>query len=142
MYLFKSAIVAMVLLLVAGAPASAAALVAHIDISSQTMVIKKHGFVTNVWRVSTGRKGFETITGSFRPQRTARMWYSRKYDNAPMPYAVFFRGGFAVHGTNMVKQLGRPASHGCVRLQTGNAAKFYAMVQQYGRKNVRIIVTQ
>jgi lipoprotein-anchoring transpeptidase ErfK/SrfK len=142
MNLFKSAFVAVMLLFSANLPSYAASLVAHIDISSQTMTIKKYGFVTNVWRVSTGRRGFETITGNFRPQRMARMWYSRKYDNAPMPYAVFFRGGFAVHGTNMVKRLGRPASHGCVRLQTGNAAKFYSMVQQYGRKNVRIVVTQ
>ena len=35
-----------------------------------------------------------------------------------MPYSVFFTGGYAVHGTSHVKALGRPASHGCVRLST------------------------
>jgi lipoprotein-anchoring transpeptidase ErfK/SrfK len=53
------------------------------------------------------------------------MWYSRKYDNSPMPYSVFFRGGYAVHGTSYVKQLGRPASHGCVRLPHAFAAKLF-----------------
>ncbi len=142
MHFFKSALVAAVIFMSSCLSTFAASLVAHVDISSQTMTIKRYGFVTNVWRVSTGRSGFETITGKFRPQRTARMWYSKKYDNAPMPYAVFFRSGFAIHGTNYVKRLGRPASHGCVRLHTSNAAKFYSMVQQYGRKNVSIIVTQ
>ena len=69
-----------------------------------------------------------------------RMWYSRKYDMSPMPYAVFYRGGYAVHGTGAVKQLGRPASHGCVRLHTANAATFYSLVKQIGRKNTRISI--
>ncbi|MGL4488148.1 MAG: L,D-transpeptidase [Rhizobiaceae bacterium] len=142
MSLFRSVFVAAIVLLSTNLSAHAANLVAHVDISSQTMTIKRYGIVTNVWRVSTGRKGYATITGKFRPQRMARMWYSRKYDNAPMPYSVFFRGGFAVHGTNYVKRLGSPASHGCVRLHTSHAAQFYSMVQHYGRQNVRIIVTQ
>ena len=68
------------------------------------------------------------------------MWYSRKYDMSPMPYSVFYRGGYAIHGTNDVKSLGRPASHGCIRLQTGNAAHSIRLVQQAGRANTRITV--
>jgi lipoprotein-anchoring transpeptidase ErfK/SrfK len=122
--------------------ASAAGLVATIDISSQTMTVSKYGFVTHRWKVSTARSGYYTPTGSYRPQRMARMWYSKKYDNAPMPYSVFFHGGYAVHGTNHVKRLGTPASHGCVRLAPGNAAAFYSMVQDAGRGNVKIIITR
>ncbi len=70
-----------------------------------------------------------------------RMWYSRKYEMSPMPYSVFFRGGYAIHGTGYVKQLGRPASHGCVRLATSNAAQFYSLVREMGPGNTRIIVT-
>ncbi len=69
------------------------------------------------------------------------MWYSRKYDMSPMPYSVFFRGGYAIHGTGYVKSLGRPASHGCVRLSKGNAAAFYSLVRQHGNKNTRIVLT-
>ncbi|MGB8817840.1 MAG: L,D-transpeptidase [Rhizobiaceae bacterium] len=140
--MFKSALAAAVLLCMTSVSSIAANLVAHIDISSQTMTVSKYGFVLHRWKVSTGRKGYYTPTGQFRPQRMARMWYSRKYDNSPMPYSVFFNGGFAIHGTNYVKRLGTPASHGCVRLQTGNAAAFYAMVNQVGRKNVRIVITR
>jgi lipoprotein-anchoring transpeptidase ErfK/SrfK len=142
MKMFKTAFVAGFLFLSMNASALAAGLVAHIDISSQTMTISKYGFVFHSWKVSTGRSGFNTPTGQYRPQRLARTYYSKKYDNAPMPYSVFFKGGYAIHGTNHLKNLGRPASHGCVRLHPGNAAQFYSMVQGAGRGNVRIVITR
>jgi lipoprotein-anchoring transpeptidase ErfK/SrfK len=104
------------------------------------MTVSKQGRVIHTWRVSTARKGYSTPRGNYRPTRLHRMWYSRKYDMSPMPYSVFFRGGYAIHGTGYVKQLGRPASHGCVRLATGNAALFYSLVKQAGRKNTRIVL--
>lgn len=119
----------------------AASLVANIDVSSQTMTVSKYGQVLYRWSVSTARKGYFTPRGSYRPQWTARMWYSRKYEMSPMPYSVFFRGGYAIHGTGAVKYLGRPASHGCVRLHTANAATFYSMVKEVGYGNTRIVVT-
>ncbi|MDX8467983.1 L,D-transpeptidase [Mesorhizobium sp. VK23B] len=119
----------------------AATLVANINVSSQTMTVSKYGQVLYRWSVSTARRGYFTPRGSYRPQWTARMWYSRKYDNSPMPYSVFFRGGYAIHGTGAVKYLGRPASHGCVRLHTANAATFYSMVKEAGYGNTRIVVT-
>jgi lipoprotein-anchoring transpeptidase ErfK/SrfK len=118
----------------------AAGLVANIDISSQTMTVR-HGGAVYRWPVSTARKGYITPRGSYRPQRTERMWYSRKYDMSPMPHSVFFRGGYAIHGTGAVKSLGRPASHGCVRLHPSNAAAFYSMVRKAGFRNTRIVVT-
>ena len=119
----------------------AATLVANIDVSSQTMTVSKYGQVLYRWSVSTARPGYFTPRGSYQPQWTARMWYSRKYDNSPMPYSVFFHGGFAIHGTGAVRNLGRPASHGCVRLHPANAATFYAMVKEAGLGNTRIVVT-
>jgi lipoprotein-anchoring transpeptidase ErfK/SrfK len=118
----------------------AAGLVAQINISSQTMTVSSEGRVIYRWRVSTARRGYVTPRGSWRPVRMQRMWYSRKYDMTPMPYSVFFRGGYAIHGTNAVGHLGRPVSHGCVRLATGNAAQFYSLVQQFGPSDTRIIV--
>lgn len=118
----------------------AASLVAKIDISTQTMTVSKYGQVVYRWNVSTARKGYVTPRGTYRPTWTAKMWYSRKYDMSPMPYSVFFHGGYAIHGTSYVNRLGTPASHGCVRLHTANAAKFYSMVQEVGAGNTRIIV--
>jgi len=115
-------------------------LVARINISKQTMQVIRHGRVIHTWRVSTARKGYVTPTGSWRPKRMHKMWHSRKYDMSPMPYSVFYHGGYAIHGTNAVSRLGTPASHGCVRLDTRNAAKFYALVSQIGPGNTRIVV--
>lgn len=123
-------------------PAAAAKVEARIDLSAQRMYVKVNGVKRYTWPVSTGRAGYRTPTGSYRPQRLEKNWYSRKYDNAPMPYSVFFRGGYAIHGTTAVRSLGRPASHGCVRLHPSNAAKLYSLIRKNGMGNARVIVTQ
>ena len=134
-------IVAVTLFFLLSALSSASAgIVARVDVSKQTMTVSENGQVVHSWRVSTGKKGYNTPRGSYRPTRMHRMWYSRKYDNSPMPHSVFFRGGYAIHGTNYVKSLGRPASHGCVRLAPGNARAFYNLVRAHGAGNTRIIV--
>jgi hypothetical protein len=66
------------------------------------------------------------------------MVHSAKYGNAPMPHSIFFYGQYAIHGTNAVGHLGRPASHGCVRISPANAATLFAMVQKQGAE-IRII---
>ncbi len=118
----------------------AASLVAKVDISKQTMTVIRNGAVAYSWKVSTGAKGFRTPTGTYSPKRLHRMWYSSKYENAPMPHSIFFRGGYAVHGTDQIRKLGRPASHGCVRLHPSHAARLFALVKAHGPKNTRIIV--
>ncbi len=117
-----------------------AAVVAKVDVSSQTMNVYVDGQLTYSWPVSTARKGYYTPRGSYAVQSLQAMHYSRKYDNSPMPHSVFFKGGFAVHGTHAVSQLGRPASHGCVRLSPGNAAELYSLIQERGRGGSRIVV--
>lgn len=129
------------LLVISGAVSASAGLVAKIDISAQTMTVSRDGDVLYSWAVSTARKGYRTPRGSFRPTRLHKMWYSRKYDNAPMPNSIFFTGGYAIHGTPHIKNLGRPASHGCVRLHPANAKILYDLVQTYGRGNTRIVLT-
>lgn len=121
--------------------AHAAQLVAKVDVSAQTMTVSYGGEVLHNWAVSTGKSGHYTPRGAYKPQRMHTMWRSRKYNNAPMPYSVFFSGGYAIHGTNHVKALGRPASHGCVRLKTSNAAAFYSLVKKVGSKNTKIVIT-
>jgi len=115
-------------------------LVAKIDLSRQRMTVIGHGRQLYHWRISSGRSGYETPPGKFKPGWMARQWYSRKYDMAPMPYSVFFNQGIATHGTTAVSRLGRPASHGCIRLQTSNARRFYNLVRRHGMSNTRIVV--
>jgi lipoprotein-anchoring transpeptidase ErfK/SrfK len=109
-----------------------------VDISQQTMNVRVNGLPYATWKVSTARAGYYTPRGTFRAQSLARMHYSRKYDNAAMPNSVFFHYGYAIHATGAIRSLGRPASHGCVRLHPTNAAKLFALVQQHGMRRTRI----
>lgn len=105
---------------------------------SQTMRVYVHGQLWHSWAVSTGRRGYNTPSGHYRPIRLERMWRSRKYHWSPMPYSIFFRGGYAIHGTTETRYLGRRASHGCVRLHPSNARELYSLVKQYGPGATRI----
>lgn len=127
--------------LLLGAGAAEAKVVAKINIAQQKMTVMVDGEVKHVWHVSTARKGFVTPRGVYAPKRMHVKYYSKKYYNSPMPYSIFFKGGYAVHGTNAVAKLGAPASHGCIRLATGNAAKLYSLVQSYGKSQARIVIT-
>ena len=120
---------------------AAADVVVSIDKSDQRMTVSVDGKVQYVWPISTGRRGFGTPNGRFRPQWLARKYFSRKYYNSPMPHSIFFHEGFAIHGTEYISRLGGPASHGCVRLHPKNAATLYALVQEHGKANTRIVVT-
>ena len=119
-----------------------AGVVARIDLSDQNMDVYVNGSYYASWKVSTARRGYRTPTGSYKPKWLARMHYSRKYDNSPMPHSIFFYGGYAIHGTEYVKRLGTPASHGCVRLHPTNAAALFSLVREYGMRNTVITITQ
>lgn len=139
----KSAFLAVLaILMLSAVPAEAGSVTARIDISSQTMKVYVNGFPRYSWSVSTARKGYRTPVGQYRAIRLERMWYSRKYDMSPMPHSIFFKGGYAIHGTGSIKSLGRPASHGCVRLHPDNAAALFSLVRDNGMTNTQIIVTQ
>jgi lipoprotein-anchoring transpeptidase ErfK/SrfK len=58
-----------------------------------------------------------------------------------MPHAIFFYGGFAIHGTYELTRLGGPASHGCVRLYPSHAATLFALVERNGPRNTRIEIS-
>jgi lipoprotein-anchoring transpeptidase ErfK/SrfK len=118
-----------------------AEVVVQIDKSSQRMAVSVDGMTRYNWPVSTGRDGYGTPSGSFHPQSMARHYFSRKYYNAPMPHAIFFYYGFAIHGTNDLARLGGPASHGCVRLHPANAATLFALVGRNGPRNTRIEIS-
>ncbi len=112
--------------------------VVNVSIASQTMSVSVNGWPEGYWRISSARSGYHTPRGSYRVTRMAREYYSKKYDDAPMPNSVFFYGGYAIHGTNHISQLGRPASHGCIRLHPSDSADLFELVEQYGMSRTRI----
>ena len=123
-------------LVVALSSAARADLVITVDKSSQTMSVAVDGVHRYTWAVSTGVYG--TPSGSFRPQSLSRNHFSSLFNNAPMPYSIFYDGHYAIHGTTHVRQLGGPASRGCVRLHPSNAAILFSLVQKEGMGNTRI----
>jgi lipoprotein-anchoring transpeptidase ErfK/SrfK len=108
--------------------------------ASQTMAVIVDGSHLYTWPVSTGRPGYGTPAGTFHPHMLARRWFSRVYYNAPMPYSIFFYGGFAIHGSYEIARIGRPASHGCIRLHPADAAVLFGLVEHEGMRNTTIVV--
>ena len=95
--------------------------VARVSITNQTMEVFHEGRHIFTWSVSTAKEGKVTPTGVYKAEALSRHHRSRLYNNAPMPFAIFYDGHYAIHGTDQIKRLGAPASHGCVRLHPDNA---------------------
>lgn len=134
-------IAAAFLIFLAGLLPARASVEARVDISTQRMTVYVDGAPLYNWAVSTGRTGFATPRGVYRAKWLARMHYSRKYHYSPMPWSVFFHGGYAIHGTSETGRLGRPASHGCVRLHPGNAATLFSLIRAHGVRSSRIVIS-
>lgn len=123
--------------------AAQAAVLITIDKAAQKMTVDVDGATRWTWPVSTGRRGYETPAGSFRPFRLEEDHYSKEWDDAPMPYSIFFTGdGHAIHGSYETRNLGRRASHGCVRIAPKNAEKLFTLVQREGLGNARVVVLE
>jgi lipoprotein-anchoring transpeptidase ErfK/SrfK len=113
-----------------------------IDKSTQEMTVFVDGVEQYTWKVSTGKPGYATPSGTYTATSMNEMWYSKEWDNAPMPHAVFFmKDGHAIHGTTEVKNLGKPASHGCVRLAPENATILFDLVKQNGLANTQVVLS-
>jgi lipoprotein-anchoring transpeptidase ErfK/SrfK len=116
--------------------------VVNIDKSTQEATVFVDGIEQYNWKVSTGKPGYVTPSGTYTATSMNKIWYSKEWDNAPMPHAVFFmKDGHAVHGTTEIKNLGKPASHGCVRLAPENAAILYDLVKENGLKNTQVVLS-
>jgi hypothetical protein len=120
-------------------PAGAEVVIA-IDKSIQRMSVTVDGKERHLWKVSTGTGGGPKA-GTYAPQRLEKSWFSRKYNMSPMPHAIFFHEGYAIHGTIYVSRLGQRASHGCVRLHPKDAAALFDIVRTQGKGATTIVVT-
>jgi len=121
------------------AAAARAEVLIRVDKAAQIMTVDVDGSQRYAWPVSTGIASYDTPAGEFKPFRMERTHFSREWDDAPMPHSIFFtQEGHAIHGSYHVKNLGRPASHGCVRLAPEHAALLFALVRQHKMANTRV----
>src|ERR1019366_1288323 len=133
-------VLAAIAVLLGGLAPAQAGIVVTVDKSAQRLSVTVDGAPRYQWPVSTARWGYRTPNGSYRPQRLVRKWFSRKYDWSPMPYSIFFNEGYAIHGSYEISHLGRPASHGCIRLHPENAAVLFGLGKGHMR-DTQIVVT-
>ena len=96
-----------------------------IDLLTQLFYVYRDDKLIGVATISTGKKGRETPLGFWSVMLKKKLGYSRKYDNAPMPFMQMYDPmGIAFHaGPNP----GYPASHGCVRLPLKFAEKLFGL---------------
>jgi hypothetical protein len=140
MYRVVLGVAAAATVLIGGLAPADAGIVVTVNKSTQRLSVAVDGEVRHVWPTSTARWGYSTPNGVYRPERLERTWYSRKYDWSPMPYSIFFHGGYAIHGSYEISRLGRPASHGCIRLRPSHAAVLFDLVRR-NRGDTTIVVT-
>src|SRR5476651_828480 len=135
------------LLLAAGLTALAmtaarAEVLVRVDKAAQIMTVTVDGEQRYAWPVSTGMADYDTPAGDFQAFRMERDHFSREWDDAPMPHSIFFtKLGHAIHGSNHVKAIGTPASHGCVRLEPRNASTLFALVEREGMSRTHVVLT-
>jgi lipoprotein-anchoring transpeptidase ErfK/SrfK len=122
--------------------AKPASVLVDVDKSTQHMTVFVDGVEKYSWPVSTGMRGYSTPSGTYSVSSMNEMWYSKQWDDAPMPHAIFFtKKGHAIHGSYDVKHLGKAASHGCVRLEPKNATTLFNLVKATGAENVQIVLS-
>ena len=141
MRVMAAAIVAMLGLAMFAGPSNAALLIT-IDKAKQRMIVSRNDVPLYDWPVSTGQRGYDTPAGLYKPFRMEKDHFSREWDDAPMPHSIFFtKDGHAIHGSFEVKKLGRPASHGCVRISPQHAAILWGLVREEKMANTRVVLT-
>jgi L,D-transpeptidase catalytic domain len=138
----RLALLALAVVVIMPAMPARAAVQVTIDKSTQRMTVQVDGSLRWVWRVSTGQPGHDTPSGRYTAFRMEADHFSKEWDDAPMPHSIFFsQSGHAIHGSYNTRRIGTPASHGCVRLDPGNAARLYELVEKEGLPNTKVVVT-
>lgn len=96
--------------------------------ANQMVFYFEDGDLENVFTCSTALPKYDLAPSRYKVYYRSRNHHSREYD-VDMPYAMFFHQGYALHATTVIRRLGRPASHGCVRLHPRDARTLFAKVE-------------
>jgi hypothetical protein len=137
----RLALIAQALFIIAARAPAGAAILITINKSAQQMTVEVDGELRWTWPVSTGQLAYDTPSGRYTAFRMEADHFSKEWDDAPMPHSIFFtQQGHAIHGYLNTRNIGSPASHGCVRLQPDNAARLYALVEKQGLPNTKVML--
>jgi len=97
------------------------------DLLTQMAYVYRGEQLIGAASISSGTKGRETPLGFWTILEKKKIYFSRKYDDAPMPFMQRIDSyGIAFHAG---KNPGYPASHGCVRLPPKFAERLYTLTK-------------
>lgn len=128
-----------------------------VDKSKQRAELYIDGTLAHTWKVSTARPGkvtrnhngiiaaaqfriFTAKSSNIYKPAPGTTYVENGKDLGNMPYAVFYHGPYAIHGTTAIKNLGTPASAGCVRLHPDHAKTLNLAVRKVGRPNFWVTI--
>jgi len=99
----------------------------EIDLTNQILYAYRDNQLINGFKVSTGTSSYKTVTGTFKifTKYPAITMTGPGYDLEGVPFSMFFYKGYAIHGTYWHNNFGTPMSHGCVNMDTDDAAWIY-----------------
>ena len=124
------------------AKAQLAAVRIRVDLTTQRLTVEGPE-VNKIFKISSGLAPKYGTPGSgkcFAPDFIEAMHYSSLYNKAPMPNSIFYNGNIAIHGTEAEWLLGKPASHGCIRLSKADAKTLYEVVKANGKSKASVCV--
>ena len=125
-----------------GPKKTGSAILININKAKQRMTVFVDGIEKYHWPVSTGRAGYSTPSGTYTATSMNEIWYSKQWDNSPMPHSIFFmKDGHAIHGSYEVKNLGKPVFTWLRAHLAENATTLYALVKQNGLGNTQVVLT-
>jgi len=123
----------------------------EINKPAQLLYLYIYGQLKDSFPVSTGIKKYETPNLNLKPSGPLLTKYnSKKFPGGNyqglgnMPYAIFLRGGYAIHGTTVgnFPKLGTKASHGCIRLHPENARILFELIKIFGLSHTWVTITE
>ncbi|GJM41418.1 MAG: hypothetical protein DHS20C20_17000 [Ardenticatenaceae bacterium] len=102
-----------------------------VNLTTQTLRAYEGDNVVFSTLISSGTWEFPTVTGQFRiwleyeSQTMDGRLLGYDYYLENVPYVMYFYQDYALHGTFWHNNFGTPMSHGCVNLETNDAAWIY-----------------
>ena len=100
----------------------------EVDINHQTLTAWQGDTPVLKTQVSTGKPGYETVTGTFYINTKLRYAHmiGPDYNTPDVPWTMYYYQGFAVHGAYWHNNFGRPVSHGCVNMRVNESKLLFA----------------
>lgn len=99
----------------------------EVDLTAQMLYAYRGSQFISGFLVSTGTSNYATVTGTYKiyAKFPTYTMIGPEYNLPDVPYSMFFYKGYSIHGTYWHSNFGVPMSHGCINMNTNDAAWVY-----------------